>query len=59
MKAKKQVAKIVNQDLREAALWYNQASSGLGKLFLNEIKKEVNQIVKTLLPTKSAMLLFE
>lgn len=46
MKAKKQVAEIVNQDLKEVALWYNRASEGLGIIFLKEIRKEVNQIVK-------------
>jgi|SRR5690554_271887 len=46
MKVKKQVAEIVNQDLKEAALWYNRARSGLGKVFLKEVKAEVNQIVK-------------
>ncbi len=46
MEAKKQVAEIVNQDLKEAALWYNRASRGLGMLFLKEIKEEVKQIVK-------------
>lgn|SRR5690554_3872128 len=46
MKVKKQVAKIVNEDLREAAIWYNRASDGLGVVFLKEIKKEVNQILK-------------
>jgi|SRR5690554_1391138 len=46
MEAKSQVAEIVNQDLKEAALWYNRASRNLGLLFLKEIKEEVKQIVK-------------
>lgn len=47
MKAKKQIAEIVNQDLKEAALWYNNARKGLGFLFLKQVKTKVNQIAKT------------
>ena len=47
MNTKKQIAEIVNQDLKEAALWYNNARKGLGFLFLKDVNKKVNQIAKT------------
>ena len=46
MNAKKQIADIVNQDLKEAALWYNNARKGLGFLFLKEVNKKVSQIAE-------------
>lgn len=46
MKVKKQVAEIVKQDLKEAAIWYNKGKRGLGNLFLKQIDKEVKQIIK-------------
>lgn len=46
MKIKKQVSEIVKQDLKEAAVWYNQARKGLGILFLKEVNKKVKQILK-------------
>lgn len=33
MNAKKLVAEIVKQDLKEATTWYNNAKKGLGVLF--------------------------
>ena len=46
MKAKKQVAEIVKQDIKEAVLWYNREKVCFGAMFLKEIKKEVNRIVE-------------
>lgn len=46
MIAKKQVAEIVKQDLKEAAFWYENAKKGLGLLFLKKINQKVNQIAK-------------
>lgn len=43
---KKQVAKIVTEDLKEIAFWYNRQSKGLGMLFLKEISTEVSKITK-------------
>jgi plasmid stabilization system protein ParE len=44
MRAEKKVAEFVRQDLKEAALWYEKAAKGLGKLFLKEINEKVSQI---------------
>ena len=44
MNAKKLVAEIVKQDLKEATTWYNNAKKGLGVLFLVEINKKINKI---------------
>jgi len=46
MKVDKQVLEFVKQDLKEAAVWYNRARSGLGVLFLKKVNKEVRRILK-------------
>ncbi|MBX3163966.1 MAG: type II toxin-antitoxin system RelE/ParE family toxin [Bacteroidetes bacterium] len=46
MKIKKRVEPSVKQDLKEAALWYNNARKGLGKLFLKEVDKKVKLIIQ-------------
>lgn len=46
MKIEKLVSPQVKYDLKEAALWYNQAKSGLGQQFLGEVRQEVAQIIK-------------
>lgn len=33
------------RDIREAALWYNQRSKGLGKKFMAEIRKKIRFIL--------------
>jgi plasmid stabilization system protein ParE len=37
---------LAKQDIREAALWYNNQSSGLGKRFITEVREKVNFIRK-------------
>ena len=35
---------LAKEDIREAALWYNQQSRGLGKRFTNEVRDRVKFI---------------
>lgn len=35
---------LAKQDIREAAIWYNKQSPGLGKRFITEIREKVNFI---------------
>ncbi|MDR2854520.1 MAG: type II toxin-antitoxin system RelE/ParE family toxin [Prevotellaceae bacterium] len=44
MMPKKRIYILAKTDLREAALWYEKASSGLGKRFLREVNDEVQYI---------------
>jgi len=42
---------LAKQDIREAALWYNKRSKGLGKKFTAEVRKKIRFIRKN--PTAS------
>jgi hypothetical protein len=47
MKAKKHVADSVKSELKEAAIWYNNARQGLGLIFLKEINECVIHITES------------
>lgn len=32
---------LAKQDIREAAIWYNKRQNGLGKRFIDELRKKV------------------
>ena len=38
------ISPLANQDIREAAIWYNKQQPGLGKRFTTEVRKKIHLI---------------